>query len=130
MRRRIGVLMFGDENDPVGKTSVSAFMQALAGLDWTDGRNLRIDLRWGGVDINRIRARAKELVDLQPDVILSATTPVTAAFQRETRTIPIVFENVSDPVGSGFVAGLLHPGGNITGFIHNEDTWGASYWSC
>jgi putative ABC transport system substrate-binding protein len=92
-------------------------------LGWTDGRNVRVDVRWGGGDANRMRARAKELVDLQPDVIPSSTTPVTAAFQRETRTIPIVFENVSDPVGSGFVASLSHPGGNITGFIHNEETW-------
>src|SRR6516162_2387172 len=82
-----------------------------------------MDLRSGGGDINRIRALAQELVGLQPDVILSNTTPVTAAFQRETRTIPIVFVNASDPVGSGFVAGLSHPGGNITGFINNEETW-------
>src|SRR5215471_21485194 len=99
--RRIGVLMFGDENDPVGKTSVSAFMQALAGLGWTDGRNLRIDLRWGGVDINRIRALARELVGLQPDIILANSTPATVALQRETRTIPIIFGMVADPVASG-----------------------------
>jgi putative ABC transport system substrate-binding protein len=122
--RRIGVLMPGGEDNPLEKTFVSAFTQALADLGWTEGRNMRMDLRWGGLGINRIRARAKELVDLHPDVILSNTTPVTAAFQRETRTIPIVFTFASDPVGSGFVAGLSHPGGNITGFIHNEDTWG------
>jgi putative ABC transport system substrate-binding protein len=121
--RRIGVLMWGDENDPGQKALLSAFIQGLSELGWTDGRNVRMDLRWGGADINRMRARAKELVDLQPDVILSSTTPVTAAFQRETQTIPIVFVNASDPVGSGFVAGLSHPGGNITGFIHNEETW-------
>jgi putative ABC transport system substrate-binding protein len=121
--RRIAVMNQDEENDPEQKVLLSAFTQALGELGWTDGRNVRIDLRWGRVDINRIGALAKELVDLQPDVILSSTTPVTAAFQRETQTIPIVFVNASDPVGSGFVAGLSHPGGNITGFIHNEDTW-------
>jgi putative ABC transport system substrate-binding protein len=121
--RRIGVLMAGDEDDPVQKALLSAFTQALAGSGWVDGRNIRMDVRWGRGDINRMRARAKELVDLQPDVILSNTTPATAALQRETRTIPIVFVNASDPVGSGFVVGLSHPGGNITGFIHNEETW-------
>ena len=121
--RRIGVLMAGDEDDPEQKALLSAFTQALAGLGWVDGRNIRMDVRWARDDTNRMRARAKELVDLQPNVILSNTTPVTAAFQRETQTIPIVFVNASDPVGSGFVAGLSHPGGNITGFIHNEETW-------
>jgi putative tryptophan/tyrosine transport system substrate-binding protein len=81
---------------------------------------LRLDVRWGGGDANRARIFAKELVALQPDVILSEGTPVTAAFQRETRTIPIVFVVVTDPVGDGFVAGLPHPGGNITGFITSE----------
>src|SRR5262245_10743965 len=84
--RRIGVLMPGDENDPVRKTRLSAFAQALADLGWTDGRNVRMDLRWYGDDINRIRAVAQELVGLQPDIILAAgSTPVTAAVQRETR---------------------------------------------
>ena len=86
--RRIGVLIAGDENDPVWKTYGSAFTQALAGLGWTDGRNVRIDLRWARGDINRTRAFAQELVGLQPDVILASTTPATAAVQRETRTIP------------------------------------------
>src|SRR5262249_12348641 len=96
--RRIGVLSTGDENDPVRKTSVSAFIQALAGLGWTDGRNLRMDVRWGGDDINRIRALAQELVGLQPDIILTSGTPTTLALQRETRTIPIVFAGAGDPV--------------------------------
>ena len=95
--RRIGVLMPGDENDPLGKPRLSAFTQALAGLGWTDGRNVRFDLRWGGGDINRIRALAQELVGLQPDIILTGTIATTAAFQRETRTIPIVFATVADP---------------------------------
>ena len=83
--RRIGVLMPGDENDPVRKTYISAFTQALAGLGWTDGRNLRMDLRWAGADNDRIRALAQELVGLQPDIILTNSTALTAALQRETR---------------------------------------------
>jgi putative ABC transport system substrate-binding protein len=120
--RRIGVLVAGGENDPVQKTYVSAFTQALADLGWTDGRNVRIDLRWGGGDINRIRALALELVGLQPDIILTGTTPATAGVQRETRTIPIVFVNVSDPVAGGIVARLDRPSGNITGFANNQAT--------
>src|SRR3974377_1356984 len=99
--RRIGVLMGGDENDPAQKRRLSAFTQALADLGWTDGRNVRMDLRWGGGDTNRVRALAQELVGLQPDIIVTAATVATVALQRETRTIPIVFVNVSDPVVSG-----------------------------
>jgi putative ABC transport system substrate-binding protein len=120
--RRIGVLMSGDENDPVMKTEVSAFTQGLAGLGWTDGRNVRMDLRWYGDDINRIRALAQELVGLQPDIILAATTPATAAVQRDTRNIPIVFARVADPVASGLVPRLDRPGGNVTGFANWEAT--------
>jgi len=98
--RRIGVLMWGDENDPMLKSWVSAFTQALANFGWTDGRNVRMDLRWYGDDINRIGAFAQELVGLQPDIILANTTPATVAVQRETRTIPIVFANVADPVAT------------------------------
>jgi putative tryptophan/tyrosine transport system substrate-binding protein len=104
-----------DEDDPALKTYVSAFTQALADLGWTDGRNVRMDFRWAGGDINRIRAFAQELVGLQPDIIVASSTPVTAALQQETRTIPIVFVTVSDPVVSGFVAALNQSGGNITG---------------
>jgi putative ABC transport system substrate-binding protein len=104
--RRIGGLMPWDENDPASKANVSAFTQALAGLGWTDGRNVRIDLRWYGDDANRIRALAQELVGLQPDIIVTNGTPETAAVQRETRTIPIVFVNPADPVASGLVARL------------------------
>jgi putative ABC transport system substrate-binding protein len=89
--RRIGVLIGGDENDPLFKTRVSAFTQALAGLGWTDGRNVRIDLRSDGGDVNRIRPLAQELVGLQHDIILANGIPETAAVQQETRTIPIVF---------------------------------------
>jgi putative tryptophan/tyrosine transport system substrate-binding protein len=118
--RRIGVLMGTDENDPQGKAFLSGFMQRLAKLGWSDGRNLRIDVRWAPGSVDRTRTFAKELVDLQPDVILVGSTSQTAALQRETLSIPIVFATVSDPVGEGFVAGLTRPGGNITGFITSE----------
>ena len=118
--RRIGVLLPGDENDPVWKTRLSAFTQALAGLGWTDGRNVRIDLRGGGLDINRISALAQELVGLQPDIILASATPATAAVQRETRTNPIIFANAADPLASGLVARLNRPSGNVTGFATFE----------
>ena len=94
--------------------------QGLADLGWTVGRNVRIDLRWWGDDINRIRAVAQELVGLQPDIILTGTTPATVGVQRETRAIPIVFATVSDPVASGIVARLNQPGGNVTGFATFE----------
>ena len=125
--RRIGVLMPSDENDPLAKTYVSAFTQSLAGFGWTDGRNMRIDLRWFGDDINRLRALAQELVGLQPDIILTEGRLATAALQRETRTIPIVFANVSDPVASGIVPGLNQPGGNITGFATREASLGGKW---
>jgi ABC-type uncharacterized transport system substrate-binding protein len=118
--RRIGVLLSVDESDPEGKAQLSGFTQGLAELGWIDGRNLRTEVRWGSGDVDRIRTFAKELVALQPDVIVAHGTPVTAALQRETRTIPIVFVTVTDPVGDGFVAGLPHPGGNITGFLTSE----------
>ena len=114
--RRIGVLMPDNENDPVAKPLVSAFTQALAGLARTNGRNVRMDVRWGGGDPNRIRALAQELVGLQPDIILANSTPATVALKRETRTIPIVFATVVDPVASGIVPRLDRPGGNVTGF--------------
>ena len=104
--RRIGVLMWGEENDSVPKTFVSAFIQALADLGWADGRNLRMDLRSHGGDIDRIQALAQEFVGSQRDIILADSIPPTVALQRETRTIPIVFANVSDPVASGIVQRL------------------------
>jgi putative ABC transport system substrate-binding protein len=101
--RRIGVLMPNDENDLLAKPRLSAFTQALAQLGWTDGRNVRINLRWYGADANRIRAFAQELVGLRPDIILASGTAATAALQRETRTIPIVFASVADPAANGIV---------------------------
>ena len=120
--RRVGVLMGYAENDLEANGFFAGFRQRLAELGWLDGRNLRMDVRWAPGSVDRMRTFAKELVELQPDVILANSTPVTAAFQRETRTIPIVFAVASDPVGSGFVASLNRPGGNITGFSIAEPT--------
>ena len=125
--RRIGVLMPGDENDPAQKTYFFALTQALAHLGWTDGRNVRMDPRWGGGDNNRMRALAQELIGLQPDVIVTNGTPATAALQRETLTIPIVFAGVADPVASGIVGRLDRPSGNITGFGTNEASLGGKW---
>jgi putative tryptophan/tyrosine transport system substrate-binding protein len=123
--RRIGVLM-GDEDEHEAKRRYSAFTQALADLGWTDGRNVRMDLRWAGSDINRMRALAQELVALQPDVIVTGTTPTTVALQRETRTIPIVF-SAAEPVASGIVARLDRPSGNVTGFAVFEASLGGKW---
>jgi putative tryptophan/tyrosine transport system substrate-binding protein len=125
--RRIGVLTGADENDPVTKAFVSAFIEALAGLGWTDGRNVRMDIRWHDDDNNRIRALALELVGLQPDIIVTTSTPATALVQREARTIPIVFVNVADPIASGIVARLDRPSGNITGFSLSEASMGGKW---
>jgi putative ABC transport system substrate-binding protein len=123
--RRIGVLMSVNENDPEGQAQFSGFRQRLAELGWTDGRNLRMEVRWGGSDVNQIGRFAKELVALQPDLIVAQGPPVTAALHRETRTIPIVFVVVTDQVGEGFVSALSRPGGNITGFLPSEAAIGA-----
>jgi putative ABC transport system substrate-binding protein len=125
--RRIGVLLPGDQNDPLRKTYVSAFTQALPELGWIDGRNVRMDVRWGGDDINRIRALAHELVGLQPDIIVTAGAAATAAVKRETRTIPIVFTGAGDPVANGIVARLNRPGGNVTGFANLEASLGGKW---
>jgi putative ABC transport system substrate-binding protein len=125
--RRIGALMAGDKNDPEAKLPHSAFTQALAGLGWTDGRNVRMDVRWTGYDINRIRAIAHELVALRPEIIVTYGTPATVAVQRETRTIPIVFAGVTDPVAQRIVARLDRPNGNITGFANLEATLGGKW---
>jgi putative ABC transport system substrate-binding protein len=114
--RRIGVLWQGDENDPLSKSQISTFTQALADSGWIDGRNVRMDLRWTGGDNDRIPALARELVGLKPDIILAFGNTVTAALQRETPTIPIVFATGVDPVASGLVPRLNQPGGNVTGF--------------
>jgi putative ABC transport system substrate-binding protein len=114
-----------DENDPLTKAYLSAFTQALADLGWTNDRNVRMDLRWHGDDTNPIPAVAQELVSLQPD--LTGGTPATVALQRETRTIPIVFASVSDPIAQRIVARLDRPGGNVTGFATFEATLGGKW---
>jgi len=125
--RRIGLLMPLDENDPLGKPYRSAFTQALADLGWADGSNMRMDVRWAGDDINRIRASAQELVGLRPDIILTTLSAATYAVQRRTRTIPIVFVGLFDPVSSGLVPKLNQPGGNITGFAFYEPSLGGKW---
>jgi putative ABC transport system substrate-binding protein len=125
--RRIGYLDSGDENDPMVKSEFSAFTQSLADLGWSVGRNVRIDLRLWGDDINRIQVMARELVGLQPDIILTGNAAATAAVQRETRTLPIVMAGVGDPVASGFVARLDRPSGNITGFAYLEASLGGKW---
>jgi len=125
--RRIGVLLGWDDDNALSKAWFSGFTQGISELGWADGRNLRMDVRWAAGNVDRMRRFAKELVGLGPDLILASTTPVTAALQRETQTIPIVFAGISDPVGAGFVASLARPGGNITGFINIEATIGGKW---
>jgi putative tryptophan/tyrosine transport system substrate-binding protein len=124
--RHIGVLMPNDENDPAAKAGISAFTQALADFGWTDGRNVRMDVRWSGGDY-RLRTFAQGLVGLQPDIILTNGTAATVEIQRETQTIPIVFANVTDPVASGLVTRRDRPSGNITGFANTEATLGGKW---
>jgi putative tryptophan/tyrosine transport system substrate-binding protein len=125
--RRIGVLMGFAETDPTARSWVIAFRDALTKLGWTEGSNLRIELRWAAADPDRIRTLARELVELRPDAIFDQTTPVTGALARETQTIPIVFVYVADPIGSGFTPSLARPGGNITGFTYLEPTTGGKW---
>jgi putative ABC transport system substrate-binding protein len=115
------------ENDPQGQQQEQTLLQSLQELGWKRGTNLEVDLRWGASNNERIQMIAKELVAAQPDVIQVTTTPGTAAVLRETRTIPVVFSIVSDPVGAGFGASLPHPGGNATGFINIESSMGGKW---
>src|SRR5262245_52574339 len=111
--RRVGVLMAHPDTDPEFKAYVGAFWEGLGKLGWTEGRSIQIDFRWGALDDAEARQRsAKELIGLQPDVILTQNTPPTASMLQQTRTIPVVFVIVADPVGSGFVQSLSRPGGN------------------
>ena len=114
--RRIGILMGIAENDPEGQARVAAFRQGLQDLKWVEGRNIRIDIRWGTGDATRVKAYAAELVSLAPDVILATNTPTVRALQQATRAIPMVFAGLTDPVGDGAVTSFSKPGGNITGF--------------
>jgi len=118
--RRIGVLMNLPADDAEGQGRIAAFLQELQQLGWTDGRNVLIDRRWAAGDAGRFQRYAEELVALAPDVILAAAVPSVQALQRATRTVPIVFANVTDPVASGFVQSLARPGGNTTGFMQFE----------
>lgn len=125
--RRVAVLTSFAADDPLSQPWFTAFVQELSTLGWSDGRNLHIEYRWASANVEQIMPFAKELVALKPEVILAHSTPVTAALQRETADIPIVFVLVSDPVGAGFVANLARPGGNITGFINFEDSMGGKW---
>jgi putative ABC transport system substrate-binding protein len=118
--RRIGMLMNLAADDPESLRRITAFVQRLQQLGWTDGHNIRIDARWGAGDADRYRTLATELLALAPDVIVVATTSVTGVVRRATRTVPIVFVQVIDPVGGGFVDNLAKPGGNVTGFMQYE----------
>jgi putative ABC transport system substrate-binding protein len=118
--RRVGVLMNATAEEPEAQSYVAAFQQAMQEFGWSVGRNLRIDLRWGGGDANLTRRYAAELVALSPDVMLAAGGPVVSAMQRASRTVPIVFAQSIDPVGAGIVASLARPGGNVTGFTQFE----------
>src|SRR5215203_7065539 len=125
--RRIGLLMTYTESGAEGPASIAALREGLQNLGWVEGRNIRIDSRWGALDTELRQRWASELVALKPDLILSQNTPTTAALLQQTRTIPIVFVNLSDPVGSGLVASIPRPGGNATGFINLEGSM-ASKW--
>ena len=125
--RRVGVLMGFDENDQIWQSYLTAFRQRLKEFGWTEGHDVQIDSRFTGEDSERIRIVARDYVATAPDVIFATTNPVVSALIQETRTIPIVFSWVSDSVGSGFVASLARPGGNITGFHNFEPTFGGKW---
>src|SRR6266699_1933911 len=126
--RRIGVLMGYPESDVEAQAYIAAFRGGLQKLGWTEGRNIRIDTRWATpADADSMQRFAKELVTLQPDLILSNTTPTTAALLQQTRSVPIVFAMIADPVGSGFVASFSQPGGNVTGFVVTEGSLGGKW---
>jgi putative ABC transport system substrate-binding protein len=118
--RRIGVLINLAADDPEGQARLIAFVQELQKLGWTDGRNVRIDTRWGAADVDRYRRYAGELIALAPDAILASNTSTVRALQQAARTVPIVFASATDPVGGGLVASLARPGGNVTGFAAFE----------
>jgi putative ABC transport system substrate-binding protein len=126
--RRIGVLMGFPESDSEAQAYIAAFRDGLQKFGWMEGRNARIDTRWATpTNADSMQRSAKELVALHPDLILSGTTPTTAALLQQTRTIPIVFATVADPVGSGFVASFPRPGGNVTGFVVTEGSLGGKW---
>ena len=125
--RRIGVLMGFNESDPIIQKALDAFGHGLRKVGWEIGRNLQVEYRWSAGSIERAKQASGELIALKPDVIFSSTTPVTAELKRATSAIPIVFVQVSDPLGAGFVGSLARPGGNLTGFINFEDGMGGKW---
>ena len=125
--RHVAAAVAWTPGDAQSAPSLAAFTKGMQELGWVNGRNLRVEYRWTGGNVDRIQAIAKELVDLGPDVIIAHSTPVTAALQRATRTIPIVFVNVSDPVANGFVATMAMPGGNMTGVTNFESSLGGKW---
>ena len=125
--RRIGVLMGFSEGAPRAQANVTALREGLQSLGWVEGRNIRIDIRWAGGDPEKARTFAKELIGMTPDLIMPSTNQVTAILLKETSSIPIVFTFIGDPVGSGFVANLARPGGNVTGFSNFETTIGGKW---
>src|SRR6516164_1973410 len=125
--RHIGVLMAFSENDREARSWAAGFREELGKLGWTEGHNVQIDTRWATADVESLQRFAKQLVALQPDLVLTGSTPATAAMRQQTNTIPIVFAMVGDPVGSGFVASLSRPGGNLTGFVPIENSLGSKW---
>ena len=125
--RRLGVLMNSVENDPGGVSEMGELRAGLAELGWVEDRNIHIDVRWPGGDLERIQGMAMELVAFRPDILLARSTPTTAALKRERESIPIVFVNVTEPVEQGFVQNLARPGGNITGFTNFESMIGGKW---
>jgi putative ABC transport system substrate-binding protein len=125
--RRIGVLLGLAAGDPYAQARMAAFRQGMRERGWSEGRNLQIDYRWAGPDAERVKSFATELVGARPDVILAVSSPSVAALKQATRTIPIVFAGIGDPVGQGFVTNLASPGGNITGFSLFEFSLGGKW---
>jgi putative tryptophan/tyrosine transport system substrate-binding protein len=125
--RHIGILMAFSEDDPEAQSWAAGFREELGKLGWTEGHNVQIDTRWATADVESLQRFAKQLVALRPDLILTGSTPATAAMREQTNSIPIVFAMVGDPVGSGFVASLSRPGGNLTGFTPIENSLGGKW---
>jgi len=127
LMRHIGVLLGSKEDDPEAQALVVAFKQGLLELGWIDGRNIRLDYLWAAADLDRVRADATDLVQSAPDAIVVSSTPAARAFQQATRAVPIVFVGIADPVRTGVVLSLAHPGGNITGFTNFEASMGGKW---
>jgi putative tryptophan/tyrosine transport system substrate-binding protein len=126
-KRRIGVLTVNAEGDPEYRISITQFLQGLASLGWTEGHNIQVDHRFAAGDIERMHAFAKELVGMAPDVLFTSSTPTSVALRRETTSIPIVFAQVSDPIGEGLVASFARPGGHMTGLTNFEPSMGGKW---